>query len=126
VLIPAPVPKQDKNVPQQKDDGLEGRSPAVRAHVLAVRIPATVRQVLQFGVGASFPPEPQDGSLVGARDDAGVRAADKIVAINGLNADRRLSARRFVDCFALSPVISWRLELRTESAWAMGASVAWG
>jgi len=36
------------------------------------------------------------------------------------------SARRVVDWFTLSPVINWRLELGTESVWAMGRSVAWG
>jgi len=61
-------------------------------------------------------------SLVAVRDDAGVGVADKVVATNGLNPDRgSFIARRLVDWFALSPVISWRLELRTESAWAMGA-----
>jgi hypothetical protein len=88
----------------------------------AGRIPATVRQVFQLNFGASFLPEPEDESLVAVRDDAGVGVADKVVATNGLNPDRgSFIARRLVDWFALSPVISWRLELRTESAWAMGA-----
>jgi len=34
-----------------------------------------------------------------------------------------LTAGRFVDWFALLPVINWRLELGTQSVWAMGRSV---
>ena len=82
MLIPTPDPKQDKNAPeqppQQKAGGLEG--PDVRAQGLltdAGRVPATVRQVLQFDVGASFPAGPEDESRAGVRDDAGVRAAEK-------------------------------------------------
>jgi len=79
VLIPAPEPKQDKNVPEQppeqKADGLEGQSPDVRAQGLltgAGRIPVTVQRVLQFDVPASFPPDPENESPVGVCDDAGV------------------------------------------------------
>jgi hypothetical protein len=95
VLISAPEPKQAKNVPEQppqeKADGLEGQSPDIRAQALlagAGRIPATVRKILQVDVPASFPPKPEDESLVGVRDDAVVRAADNTVGIKGLNPDR--------------------------------------
>ena len=84
MLIPAPEPKQVKNVPEQppeqKADSLEGQSHDVRAQGLltdAGRVPATVRQVVQFDVGASFPAGPEDESRAGVRDDAGVRAAEK-------------------------------------------------
>src|SRR6516164_9561952 len=66
--------------------------PDVRAQGLLTgpgRIPTTVRLVLQLDVGTSFPPEPEERSLVGIYNDAGVRAVDEVASINGLNPDRR-------------------------------------
>ena len=39
-------------------------------------------QVLGLGLAALFPPEAQQGRLVGAHDDVGVGAADEVTAMN--------------------------------------------
>jgi len=78
------------NRPSKKPMVSKDRAPMFEPQgLLAGRIPATVRQVLQFDVGTSFPPEPEEWSLVGIYNDAGVRAVDEVASINGLNPDRR-------------------------------------
>jgi hypothetical protein len=45
------------------------------------------RQVLRFGLAALFPPKPEESRLILAHNDPGVRAADEIPPIRGLDPD---------------------------------------
>ena len=49
------------------------------------------RQVLRLDLAPLFPPKAEQGGLIVAHDDPGVRAADKIAAINWFSNSRRIA-----------------------------------
>ena len=63
-------------------------------------------EVLRLDLAALFPPQPEQGGLIVAHDDPGVRAADKVTAFGFSGQARRIRTHMCTSVWELLLVLS--------------------
>ena len=74
-------------------------------------------EVLRLDLAALFPPKAQQGGLVIAHDDPGVRAADEVAALG------RFGPRTYATLFAIASAARWSVPVTSDARSESRASI---